>query len=133
MLLPLVLQLQRPTGILPVGRSGSRLLSMVTPSLVLVAASRLQWRLQQAQISQALTAYNDAFALELANRLVELEPGTRTLAAQYLGITPPAAAAATPASVTAAVRSDSPKLPARVVPQSRSNLLPLHAHGVGAC
>ena len=65
---------------------------------------QLQWRLQQAQISQALTAYNDAFALELANRLVELEPGTRTLAAQYLGITPPAAAAATPAEVMRSTR-----------------------------
>ncbi len=65
---------------------------------------QLQWRLQQVQVSQALTAYNDAFALELANRLVELEPGTRTLAAQYLGITPPAAPAATTEEVMRSTR-----------------------------
>lgn len=65
---------------------------------------QLQWRLQQAQISQALTAYNDAFALELASRLVELEPGTRTMAAQYLGITAPTAAPAQPADVMRSTR-----------------------------
>jgi SPP1 gp7 family putative phage head morphogenesis protein len=50
---------------------------------------QLQWRMQQSQISQALLTYNDTFALELSQRLVELEPGTRDLAADYLGLPKP--------------------------------------------
>ncbi len=65
---------------------------------------QLQWRLQQNQVSQAFTSYNDAFLLELTNRLVELTPGTRDLAAAYLGVQPPTDLPATPEGVQQTTR-----------------------------
>jgi SPP1 gp7 family putative phage head morphogenesis protein len=65
---------------------------------------QLQWRMQQSQVIQSFTAYNDAFLQELTDRLVELTPGTLDLAAEYLGVKPPTAPPASAAVVQQTTR-----------------------------